>query len=186
LNRVTGIQTAPLTNMSNVLSHINPLIKIQTIPAAVTLPLRQIVLRPRRSTRQCQYQGDHDQYTHHFGAFSSDNLVGVASILRESPPKKKNPNSWRLRGMAVLGHAQGIGVGEKLLRACLKHVIVQDGVDLWCYSRISALPFYEKLGFKRKGKVFNFPHVGPVLFMLKSLENQTEKIDDPGKNIQKS
>ena len=171
--------------MSNVLSNINPLSKIQTIPASWTLPLRQVVLRPQLSTRQCQYQGDHDQHTHHFGAFIEDGLVGVASIFRESPPEKKITNSWRLRGMAVVEHAQRIGVGEKLLKACLEYIIVQDGVELWCYSRISALRFYERLGFKRKGKVFNFPHVGPVLFMLKSLENQGEPIDDHEKIIQK-
>ena len=44
------------------------------------------------------------------------------------------------------------------------------GADfLWCNARIAALDFYESVGFKTKGELFDIEIIGPHYYMYKEI-----------------
>lgn len=144
-------------------------VMVKVIKPEFTLNLRREILRPHLTVDQCRQNGDTDLDTRHFGAYRDADLLGVASVYRESVPGTDISDSWRLRGMAVQDCARDDGIGTKLIRQCIDYVTSQNGKVFWCYSRTSATQFYEKKGFSLKGEVFEFPHVGPVILMVKDL-----------------
>ena len=151
------------------LNEVEERVVIRLVSHLETLSLRQSVLRPHLPLKECEHEGDSSVQTRHFGAYQNEELVGVASVFKASIPNECKPDSWRLRGMAVSEKVRKGGCGGKLLKTCIDYVNTQSGKVFWCYARTSAIPFYEKYGFKRRGKKFNFPHVGPVILMLKIL-----------------
>ena len=136
-------------------------IKILSISAQETRPLRAAILRPGQTSAQQVYPDDEAPGSFHAGAYLQDELVGIASVFHEAPPGEEDPNAWRLRGMGVQADFRGQGIGRLLLEKCLAYVEQMGGEKLWCNGRVSALPFYHKLGFQEKGEVFNIPESGP-------------------------
>jgi GNAT superfamily N-acetyltransferase len=51
-------------------------------------------------------------------------------------------------------------IGEKLLIAAMDYARERGGQFFWCYSRVAAIGFYQKYGFKESGDVFDFPNAG--------------------------
>ena len=41
---------------------------------------------------------------------------------------------------------------------------------LWCDARLEATGFYERLGFKMKGEIYNVPNIGPHKLMYIELK----------------
>ena len=94
-----------------------------------------------------------------------DDLVGIASTLRESLPFQPDPDAWRLRGMAVVERARRNGIGRLLVRECLDYATQMDGTILWCKGRTSVYPFYQSLGFRALGVEVDIPESGPHYIM---------------------
>ena len=140
---------------------------IRSISVEATRPIRQQVLRPGQPVDTTRYPADQMPAAWHAGAFLGDDLIGVASIYREPPPGSAAPTAWRLRGMAVLPEHQGHGYGQALVRACLDHLRGQGGQQLWCNGRVSALPFYQRLGFAPHGEIFDLPISGPHYLLVR-------------------
>lgn len=92
-------------------------------------------------------------------------MVSIASIYHEPPPNSERTDSWRLRGMATLPDYRGSGYGAACLRACIDHVQTKGGQHIWCNARTPAVPFYERYGFRRIGKEFEIPKIGPHYVM---------------------
>lgn len=138
---------------------------IRPITAEQTRPLRQAVLRPHQQARELVYHGDDAPDTLHVGAFSGDQLVGVASVYREG-----DPGAWRLRGMAVTPALQRTGIGTALLDACIAHVKSHGGTRMWFNARTSAVAFYRRYGFQIQGEEFVLPDIGPHYIMGRSIE----------------
>lgn len=120
--------------------------------------LRGRVLRPGRPPSASVFPGDEAADTLHLAVFAPEDgpCVGIASIYHE--------NGLRLRGMAVDPDWQGKGVGALLIRR-LQEVAGERDLDLWCNARVSALGFYEKLGWVIEGAEFDVPDVGPHYIM---------------------
>lgn len=148
------------------------MVKIRKISAAETLPVRLPVLRPGLPEGQAGFEGDHAPEAGHFGAFDGPELIGVATVLIESPRGerafgKHTPEPhWRIRGVAVLDSYRGRGIGGRLTEACLDHATSAGGGTVWCYARPRAAAVYERLGFSRHGEEFDIPGVGPHLMMV--------------------
>lgn len=78
------------------------------------------------------------------------------------------PGRVRLRQMAVAGALQGRGLGGRLVRFAEDTARAQGFACVECHARISARPFYEKLGYAAAGGAFI--EVGlPTVMMRKSL-----------------
>jgi predicted GNAT family N-acyltransferase len=63
--------------------------------------------------------------------------------------------------VAVVRDMRGSGVGRALM-LCLHRLAAGNGLDsLWCHAQLSAVRFYEKLGYLREGETFleaGIPH----------------------------
>jgi GNAT superfamily N-acetyltransferase len=127
------------------------------------------VLRPGQPLHELFFAGDDDPLAGHYGAFVGDDLTGIASVCPEAAPAGALPfavaQPWRLRGMATLPHARGLGLGRALVDACLHHVARHGGDVLWCNARTPAAGFYLKMGFAVSGEEFEIPGIGPHFVM---------------------
>jgi GNAT superfamily N-acetyltransferase len=143
---------------------------VREISAAETWPLRLSVLRPNRPISAARFPGDDLPTTKHFGAFLSDELVGVASLFSAQLPERSGEKALQLRGMATAPDVRGAGLGKALVIAC--EACTRDmGLKLiWCNARTSAVGFYQKLGWQIVSEQFEIPDVGPHFRMWRRVE----------------
>ena len=146
-----------------------PVFEVRPIPAADTRPLRQAVLRPHQAAHETVLPGDDAPDTLHVGAFCDGQLVGVASVLRDTAPGETGMTFWWLRAMAVVPGMQRQGCGAALLEACIVYAREHGGKHLWCNARKSALEFYRKFGFETCSEEFELPQIGPHYRMRRSI-----------------
>ncbi|MBZ4035189.1 GNAT family N-acetyltransferase [Flavobacterium sp. 17A] len=79
-----------------------------------------------------------------FYAKYNDEILGTASLM------KINDSTYELSKMAVSDHAQGLGIGNKLLEHCLTIAKENNIKTLFLYSNtilLSAIHLYRKFGF---------------------------------------
>ena len=144
---------------------------IHPVPARVTYPLRQRVLRPHQRLDQVAFPGDDDSGSAHFAAFADGGVAGVVSVLRQPPPWAPDlARSWRLRGMATDERRRGHGIGAALLVEVVGHVRAAGGGLLWCHARTPALSFYRRAGFVTRGDPWVEPDIGPHVAMELTVE----------------
>lgn len=112
--------------------------------------LRMSVLRPGFPIGP----SDYDQWpqTRHVAAFAGDVAVGCASVFPY--PYDGVDDAWQLRGMAVAPDRQGTGLGAQVLLGAIDVVRAAGGPLLWANARVTALGFYERLGFDVVGEEF--------------------------------
>ena len=124
--------------------------------------MRHPVLRNGLPLESCAFDVDDEPNTLHLGAFIDNTLVGVLTLL----PK---PESVQLRGMAVLEHVQGQGIGKQLIAHAEQHVRQQNICTVWMNARLIAVPFYEACGYQKQGETFELPYGGTHYNMIKHL-----------------
>jgi GNAT superfamily N-acetyltransferase len=148
------------------------MIQIKPITTNQARSIRGPILRPGLPPERTIFPGDDDADTFHVGAFERGELVGIATILHQSPPEDATPDPgfWRLRGMATLSEFRGKGYGGDLGEACIGYVAKQAGATwLWCDARENARGFYERLGFVVRGDIYNMPDSGPHFRMWREI-----------------
>ena len=127
------------------------------------------MLRPDSPIERCKFAGDEEDQTFHLGAFMDNKLVSVASFYFENHGELDEPFQFRLRGMATLPEYQHKGLSTELLKMAFP-IIKQNFCNLvWCNARVSAVQFYQKVGFDKVGEEFDIPGIGPHLLMFKGL-----------------
>ncbi len=90
------------------------------------------------------------------GAFEDDRLLGCCLLTRE------NDKVMRLRQMAVPNNLQGKGIGRALMIFAENITRDMRYETLMMHARITAIGFYEKLGYVKKEGEFmeiTIPHV---------------------------
>jgi GNAT superfamily N-acetyltransferase len=113
-------------------------------------PLRLAVLRPGYPVVASDYDERPD--TRHVGAFADGTVVGCASVF---PSRYEDePKAWQLRGMAVAAGLQGTGIGAQVLLGAIDVVRDAGAPLLWANARVTALGFYERLGFEVVGEEY--------------------------------
>ncbi|MCO4795379.1 MAG: GNAT family N-acetyltransferase [Bacteriovoracaceae bacterium] len=143
--------------------------KVLRVNAIDTYPIRQQMLRTDSPIERCKFTGDEEDQTFHLGAFMDSKLVSVASFYFEKHPELDEPFQFRLRGMATLPEYQGKGLSTELLNMAFP-IIKQNFCHLvWCNARVSAVEFYQKVGFEKVGEEFDIPGIGPHLLMYKNI-----------------
>jgi len=142
---------------------------ISKIPTAYTLPLRQKVLKPFLHADDCVNPGDDAPTTFHLGLFHERKLVTICTFVSEPSPIFNAGNPFRLRGMATDPNYHGQGFGQVLLQHGMV-LLKQQYCDLvWCNARIKAFGFYEKMGFRFHGPLFEMDRIGAHKVMYKYL-----------------
>lgn len=88
-------------------------------------------------------------------AYEDDQLLGCCMLVEE------NPQTVRLRQMAVLNDLQGKGVGKALMSFAENLARDRGYQTITMHARKNAIGFYEKMGYKVKGSEFEeitIPH----------------------------
>ena len=146
----------------------NPHYLIKSISSKETWPVRHPILRKGRPLEDCRFENDDLNTTFHLGCFYKENLVGVATFLKNENPNFKG-SQYQLRGMAVLEDYQKKRVGEMLINQAAKQ-LTDDGIQiLWFNAREIALSFYKNLNFQIKGDPFDIKSIGTHYLMYKKL-----------------
>ena len=89
------------------------------------------------------------------GAFEDDDMLGCCMLVEE------NPETVRLRQMAVLNDLQGKGVGRALMSFAENIARDRGYKRLIMHARKNAIGFYEKMGYNVAGDEFTevtIPH----------------------------
>ena len=141
---------------------------IKKISAADTYIVRHPILRAGKPIESCHFHGDFDTETQHFGLFLDNEIIGVASLFKNSLPTF-NGSQMQLRGMAILKEHQHKGYGEVLLRAVEEYCREENVTILWFNARESALRFYRKLEYEVVGDSFEIPNIGLHYIMYKGI-----------------
>ncbi|MCB0428194.1 MAG: GNAT family N-acetyltransferase, partial [Mangrovimonas sp.] len=121
---------------------------IKKISTIETYPVRHPVLRAGRPLEDCKFDHDDLETTFHLGLFEKNHLIGVATFLKNNSSSFPESNQYQLRGMAVLDHFQGKGLGAQLLNYAETELKLSQAELLWFNARERAVPFYSKLGYK--------------------------------------
>ncbi|HWV66746.1 1-(5-phosphoribosyl)-5-[(5-phosphoribosylamino)methylideneamino]imidazole-4-carboxamide isomerase [Chitinophaga sp.] len=118
---------------------------IRKISADDTLQLRRDVLYPNESLQAVKV--DHDEDGLHFGVFDQGQLVTVVSLFPGN-------GTAQFRKLATAPAAQGKGFGKAIL-AHLVDICKKENIKLlWCNARDTAVTFYDRLGYTKKGDYF--------------------------------
>lgn len=76
------------------------------------------------------------------GAFEDEHMLGCCMLVEE------NPETVRLRQMAVLNDLQGKGIGRALMNFAENLARDRGYKTLSMHARKNAIGFYEKMGYK--------------------------------------
>ncbi|WP_297431077.1 GNAT family N-acetyltransferase [Sulfurimonas sp.] len=143
------------------------MIQIKNIPVEKTYTVRLNVLRPHQSISDCQYDGDTDELTKHFGAYLDNKLIGIVSIYKSKIKHIDDKNCWQIRAMAIIKNIRKKGYASSLLKVAETYALKNGANYIWCNARISAIGFYEKHNYKLYGDEFNVKDIGPHYIMIK-------------------
>lgn len=148
-------------------------VEVLSVPAELTFPLRQQVLRPHQSLAEMAKlgQGSEDGLVLAARLAPSGDIVATGAVVAEAPPAElveeighRGP-AWRVRGMATRTDARGAGIGASVLEVLVEHVAGRGGGLLWCNARTGATTLYERAGFRSFGDEFEAPLIGPHIVM---------------------
>jgi GNAT superfamily N-acetyltransferase len=145
--------------------------RVQQVPAAVTRPLRQRLLKQNSTLDDlAQSDGDFPTAGYYAALDSNGQVLAVASARPEAPPwpcEAKRP--WRIRGVVTVPGRRSDGLGTAVVRAVLDHISAHGGDLAWLNGRTPARHFYEQLGFSQRGDDWMDPESGPHMTMFKHL-----------------
>ncbi len=91
----------------------------------------------------------------HIAAYEDDQMLGCCMLVEEEP------DTVRLRQMAVINDLQGKGIGRALMQFAENLARDRGYKIITMHARKNALGFYEKMGYRKVGEEFNeitIPH----------------------------
>ena len=130
---------------------------VEQIFPALTWRIRQLAMYPESEITDMELAEDWDGM--HFGLYYQYELTGVVSLFIDG-------TTAQFRKMAVLPNDQGKGYGLQLLQYLADYCKSQDIKNLWCNARVSAIGFYQKLGFAIAGQPYERNQISYVKMEL--------------------
>jgi Acetyltransferases len=128
------------------------------------IPLRHRMLRQGLPLDSARFPGDDDQATLHFAASESGVPVCCLTLMAA---EWEGRDAWQLRGMATASEFQGQGVGRRLfVHAMAEARRMSPERLMWCNARVSAIGFYERVGWGVVSEEFEIPLAGPHVKMV--------------------
>jgi GNAT superfamily N-acetyltransferase len=142
-------------------------IEVRPASADEVRRLRRDVLRPNGTLDPPPY--DLEPATMHVAALDGGAVVGCATVFPQ--PYADEPRAWQMRGMAVDPAYQGRGIGRLVLEAATDVVRATQAPLIWANGRISAMSFYQGLGWESVGEIFEYgPASLPHLVVIRALD----------------
>jgi predicted GNAT family N-acyltransferase len=121
---------------------------VETRDIAACRALRRVVFIEEQGVSEADELDDLDDSALHLLATDDGTAVGTARLLTFG-------NAGKIGRVCVLHHMRGRGIGAALTRAAIGAFAGMDGVEkVKLSAQISALVFYEKLGFTAHGPVY--------------------------------
>lgn len=142
---------------------------VKEIAPEMTFDIRHTVLRPHQSLNDCIYNTDFFNDSFHVGLFHKEQLVSIASFNLERHPSINSDKQYHLRAMATLPSYRNMGAGRAVVNYAEERLKLNGFEIIWCNGRTSVQCYYEKLGFKSYGDIFDYPGLGPHIVMYKEL-----------------
>jgi predicted GNAT family N-acyltransferase len=119
----------------------------------------QILLAPLGLTIEdyLEMTGDREQRSEHFVAVvdhqHGERVVGAATLCLPGPDHDEH--CGKVQQVCVNKQRQGEGIGTKLMIAIEARAFVELGLPgLYCHAQLSAMSFYERLGWSVGSEVF--------------------------------
>jgi predicted GNAT family N-acyltransferase len=119
------------------------------------LKLRDTILRKPLGLTFSDEEIEKEKNNLHIAAYEDDQMLGCCMLVEEEP------QTVRLRQMAVLNDVQGKGIGRALMQFAENLARDRGYKKITMHARNNAIGFYGKLGYKRVGKEFQeitIPH----------------------------
>ena len=117
--------------------------------------LRTWILREPLGLKFTEAELKKDEEDIHFGLFEDRKILACLTLTKADNGKIK------MRQVAVDADWQGKGLGSQLSIAAEKFAKEKGFIVMFCHARKTAVPFYQKLGYKIIGDEFtevNIPH----------------------------
>ena len=144
-------------------------VEINKVDAEKIRPLRHSELRKGQDFSTTSYLKDYEEGTFHMACIVDDQIVTCATFYAQKSMKIKSNNAYRLRGMATDSQFQRKGYARNLMLESFKELKKRNCDMVWCNARLGAVSFYESLGFKIKGDLFDIAEIGPHYYMYKEI-----------------
>jgi predicted N-acetyltransferase YhbS len=125
--------------------------KIRELAAEETHHLRRAVSADGRTDLPSMHHDSHDDPgSWHLGAVDeAGRIVAISTFYLDAyPPRPEAQPAVQLAFMAVDPAVQNEGIGTAVMSEAIRRLRASDVVLLWANARDSALPFYEKFGFR--------------------------------------
>ena len=142
---------------------------VKKVSAEKVRSLRYSELRKEQDFSTTSYLKDYEKDTFHMACVVEGKIVTCATFYPEKSTKIKSENAYRLRGMATASNFKRKGYATDLMRESFKELKEKESDLLWCNARLVAVDFYESLGFKIIGEVFDIEGIGPHYYMYKEI-----------------
>lgn len=123
------------------------------------LHVRQVVFTKEQGINANADLDVNDIYATHFLALEDDRVIGTVRVFLEGGKAK-------IGRLVVLKNYRKHGVGTKLMKMAIKYAKNKKVDMAVSICQVMAISFYEKLGFKKVGKVFlqvGIPHRKMIL-----------------------
>ena len=144
-------------------------VNITKVDAEKVRALRHSELRKGQDFSTTSYLEDYEVDTFHMVCIVDEKIVTCATFYPEKFIKIKSDNAYRLRGMATASNFQRKGYATDLMIESFKELKGKESDLLWCNARLVAVDFYESLGFKIIGEIFDIEGIGPHYYMYKEI-----------------
>ena len=141
-------------------------VRVRVGTADEVIDIRHAVLRDGLPRDTAMFPGDDHADALHVVAVAADGgVVGCATV---HPGTWEGQPAWQLRGMATDAAVRGSGVGRAMLEAIVDAVRQASPARvMWCNARAPAVGFYERNGWEVVSEVFEIPHAGPHVKMVR-------------------
>ena len=106
-----------------------------------------------------------DSSAAHVLAYQDTHCIGTGRLVNLSAKQAQ------IGRMAVLAKFRGKGVGKQILQKLVDLAVSQGAQEIILHSQVSAIPFYERLGFQAQGDVYDeasIPHRNMMLTLANS------------------
>lgn len=120
------------------------------------LDLRNAILRKPLGMEFSEEEIENEKNNLHIGAYEDDRILGCCMLVEE------DQKTVRLRQMAVPNDLQGKGIGRALMQFAENLARDRGFKKITMHARKNAVGFYEKMGYRKKGREFEeitIPHV---------------------------